>query len=451
MTNNELQYKKMTETPVGSLIIKLGIPTTLSMLVTSIYNMVDSIFVGQLGTSASGAIGIVFSFQAVIQAFGFTFGQGAGSMISRKLGGKKVDEASEIASTGFFGCFGVGIILAVLSLVFINPLLYICGSSKTILPYARTYILFIIFATPFLMSTLTLNNILRYEGRASLAMIGLMLGNILNIAGDPLFMFVFDMGIAGAGLSTALSQLVSFGILLYMFLSGRTQSKLSIKKISKKPKLTEDIIGTGFPSFVRQGLTSVSNMVLNNGAVIYGDAAVSAMSIVNRITMFIFSVSVGIGQGFQPVSGFNYGAKKYSRVKKAFKFTLILCEIMLTLTTIVVLFLSNQLIQVFRDDPDVIDIGTFALKIACFGLILQPLCLMANMTLQSTGQKLQATFVAMLRSGLYFIPIFLILTNIFGLTGVQIAQPVADVLAFLTSIPFMVRFIKNLPEDGCDL
>lgn len=450
MTNNELQYKKMTETPVGSLIIKLGIPTTLSMLVTSIYNMVDSIFVGKLGTSASGAIGIVFSFQAVIQAFGFTFGQGAGSMISRKLGGKKVDEASEIASTGFFGCFGVGIILAVLSLIFINPLLYICGSSKTILPYARTYILFIILATPFLMSTLTLNNILRYEGRASLAMIGLMLGNILNIAGDPLFMFVFDMGIAGAGLSTALSQLVSFGILLYMFLSGRTQSKLSIKKISKKPKLTEDIIGTGFPSFVRQGLTSVSNMVLNNGAVIYGDAAVSAMSIVNRITMFIFSVSVGIGQGFQPVSGFNYGAKKYSRVKKAFKFTLILCEIMLTITTIVVLFLSNQLIQVFRDDPDVIDIGTFALKIACFGLILQPLCLMANMTLQSTGQKLQATFVAMLRSGLYFIPIFLILTNIFGLTGVQIAQPVADVLAFLTSIPFMVRFIKNLPEDGCD-
>jgi len=449
MRGNEDQYKKMTETPVSSLVIKLGIPTTISMLVTAIYNMVDSIFVGKLGTSASGAIGIVFSFMSIIQAFGFTFGQGAGSIISRKLGAKNVEDASRIASSSFFGCFATGIVLAVLSFIFLDPLMYMCGSSETILPYARTYVFFIILAAPFMMSTLTLNNILRYEGRASLAMIGLMAGAILNIAGDPLFMFVFNMKIAGAGLSTALSQFVSFCILLFMFLSGKTQSKLSIKKVTKSISEFFDIVATGFPSFVRQGLTSVSNMVLNNGAVLCGgDAAVSAMSIVNRITMFMFSISVGIGQGFQPVSGFNYGAKKYSRVKKAFRFTLILCEVTLVITAVVVLILSDQLIQVFRDDPEVVEIGTFALRIACIGLLLQPLCLMANMSLQSTGQKKQATFVAMLRSGLYFIPTFLILTNVLGLRGVQIAQPVADVLSFLTSIPFVVSFIKRMPPDG---
>lgn len=449
MSYDDKQYRKMTETPVSKLVIQLSIPTTISMLVTSVYNLVDSIFVGKLGTSASGAIGIVFSFMAIIQAFGFTFGQGGGSIISRKLGAKNIEDASRIASTSFFGSFATGVIIAIISIIFLDPIMYICGSSKTILPYAKTYVMFIIAAAPFMMSTLTLNNILRYEGKASLAMIGLMSGAILNIVGDPLLMFVFDLKIAGAGLSTAISQVVSFSILLFMFLSGKTQSKISIKKVTKKFSEFADIVATGFPSFVRQGMTSVSTMILNGGAVACGgDAAVSAMSIVNRITMFMFSISVGIGQGFQPVSAFNYGAKKFSRVKKAFKFTYLVCEVALAAISIGVLLFSSQLVQVFRDDPDVIRIGTFALRAACIGLILQPLCLMANMSLQSTGQKKSATFVALLRSGLYFIPVFYILKACMGLKGVQIAQPVADVLSFLTSIPFVIAFLKKMPADG---
>lgn len=314
----ESQYEKMTQEPVGELIVKLGIPTTLSMLVTNIYNMVDTMFVGQLGTSASGAIGIVFGFMAVLQAFGFMYGQGAGSIISRKLGSRDSETATKIASTSFFMALLTGTLIAVLGLIYLEPLMYLLGSTDTILPYAKTYVLFIIIAAPFMVSTFVLNNILRYEGKAALAMVGLLTGAVLNMFLDPLLMFVFDMGIAGAGLSTGFSQFVSFCILLYMFLSGKTQSKLSIKRITRNISDVVQIITTGLPSLLRQGLSSVSTMALNNEAKIYGDAAVAAMSIVNRISMFIFSAGLGIGQGFQPVCGFNYGAKNIAGLRKHF-------------------------------------------------------------------------------------------------------------------------------------
>lgn len=442
------QYEKMTMTPIPKLVLTLGIPTTISMLVTNIYNMADTMFVGKLNTSASGAVGIVFGYMAVIQAFGFMYGQGAGSIISRKLGAKNVEDATKTASTSFFFAMLTGIMVSLLSVAFLKPLLYLLGCTDTIYPYARLYVLFIIAAAPFMMSTFVMNNILRFEGRASLAMIGLLTGAILNMVGDPIFMFVFDMGIAGAGLSTALSQMVSFVILLFMFLSGKTQSKISIRRITRNIRDVWDIIGTGFPSFARQGLNSISTMILNNGAAVYGDAAVAAMSIVNRLSMFIFSTALGVGQGFQPVCGYNYGAKKYSRVKSAFKFTLVLSETMLGIMAVIVLLLSNQIIGVFRNDPEVIEIGRFALVCACMSQFFQPLNVLTNMSLQSTGQKLKATFMSLQRSGLYFIPVFLILSNLFGLKGIQIAQPVADLMAFFTALPFIIVFLKKLPEDG---
>lgn len=442
------QYDKMTKAPVGEIVIKLGIPTTLSMLVTNIYNMVDTMFVGQLGTSASGAVGIVFGYMAVLQAFGFMFGQGSGSIISRMLGKKNKEDASRIASTAFFTVFSIGVLISLISALTLTPLMYLMGSTDTILPYAKTYVTYIIIAAPFMTSCFTLNNILRYEGRASLAMVGLLAGAILNMIGDPIFMFVFDMGIAGAGLSTALSQIISFSILLSMFLTGKTQCKLSIKNVTRKPSELLEIVSTGFPSLVRQGLGSVSTMLLNGQAAVYGDAAVAAMSIVGRISMFVFSVGLGVGQGFQPVCGFNYGAGKYVRVKKAFKFTLTLSQIMLGVLAVIMLIFSSQAIVIFRDDPEVIRIGTAALRFQCIALFFQPICVLSNMTLQSTGHALGATFLSMLRSGLYFIPVLLIMTAAFGLTGIEIAQPIADVLSFLTAVPFILSFLRKLPEDS---
>lgn len=441
------QYDKMTKQPVGSLVITLGIPTTISMLVTNIYNMVDTMFVGKLGTSASGAVGIVFGFMSILQAFGFLFGQGAGSIISRRLGNKDEESASVVASTAFFSSMFMGLLIGILGTVFNTKMVYLLGSTDTILPYAKTYSLFILAAAPFMTSTFTMNNILRFEGKASLSMVGLMTGAILNMVGDPILMFGLDMGIAGAGLSTAISQFVSFCVLLFMFLSGKTQSKLSVRKITREFNVLFDIVATGFPSLVRQGLQAISTMILNQQARMYGDAAVAAMSIVSRISFFIFAVGLGIGQGFQPVCGFNYGAGKFTRVKEAFRFTLVTGEILLGLFAIAGLLFSNQAIAVFRDDAEVIAFGTPALRYQCMALFLNPLIVMSNMTLQSTGQRAWATFLSMMRSGLYFIPMIYILTYTMGAMGIQLAQPVADVLAFATALPVIVNFIRKLPED----
>ena len=441
------QYDKMTKQPVGSLVITLGIPTTISMLVTNIYNMVDTMFVGKLGTSASGAVGIVFGFMSILQAFGFLFGQGAGSIISRRLGNKDEDSASVVASTAFFSSMFMGLLIGILGTVFNTKMVYLLGSTDTILPYAKTYSLFILAAAPFMTSTFTMNNILRFEGKASLSMVGLMTGAILNMVGDPILMFGLDMGIAGAGLSTAISQFVSFCVLLSMFLSGKTQSKLSVRKITREFNVLFDIVATGFPSLVRQGLQAVSTMILNQQARIYGDAAVAAMSIVSRISFFIFAVGLGIGQGFQPVCGFNYGARKFSRVKEAFSFTLVAGEVLLGMFAVAGLLFSNQAIAVFRDDAEVIAFGTPALRYQCMALFLNPLIVLSNMTLQSTGQRAWATFLSMMRSGLYLIPMIYILTYTMGARGIQLAQPVSDVLAFATALPVIVNFIRKLPED----
>ena len=442
------QYDKMTKQPVGSLVITLGIPTTISMLVTNIYNMVDTMFVGKLGTSASGAVGIVFGFMSILQAFGFLFGQGAGSIISRRLGNKDEDSASVVASTAFFSSMFMGLLIGILGTVFNTKMVYLLGSTDTILPYAKTYSLFIMAAAPFMTSTFTMNNILRFEGKASLSMVGLMTGAILNMVGDPILMFGLDMGIAGAGLSTAISQFVSFCVLLSMFLSGKTQSKLSVRKITREFNVLFDIVATGFPSLVRQGLQAVSTMILNQQARIYGDAAVAAMSIVSRISFFIFAVGLGIGQGFQPVCGFNYGARKFSRIKEAFSFTLVAGEVLLGMFAVAGLLFSNQAIAVFRDDAEVIAFGTPALRYQCMALFLNPLIVLSNMTLQSTGQRAWATFLSMMRSGLYLIPMIYILTYTMGARGIQLAQPVSDVLSFATALPVIVNFIRKLPEDG---
>lgn len=441
-----IQYKKMTETPVPKLILMLGLPTTISMLVTSIYNMADTYFVGQIGTSASGAIGVVFGLMAIIQAFGFMFGHGAGSIISRSLGAKNVERASVIASTGFVGAAAAGIVISISGLTFINPLMRLLGSTDTVLPYARTYAAFILLAAPFMASSCVMNNVLRYEGRAALAMIGLVTGSVLNIFGDWLLVSRMDMGVAGAGIATAVSQTISFFLLLSVFLCGKTDSKLSIKWISKDIKDMRTICQTGFPSLMRQGLSSVSTMVLNGQAGVYGDAALAAMSIVNRICFLIFSVGLGIGQGFQPVSAFNYGAGKYDRVRKGFYFSWALGEVFLGGFAILGLFCSSNLVAIFRNDPEVIAIGNVALSVQLVALFFQPLSICANMMFQSVGKNAAATFLSMLRSGLFFIPTILILADALGLTGVEISQPIADILSFAVSVPFVINFMRDLKQ-----
>ncbi len=445
---NDANYEKMTKWPIPKLVISLGIPTTISMLVTNLYNMADTFFVSSLGNSASGAVGVVFGLMAIIQAFGFMFGHGAGSIIARKLGEKDINSAGIFASLSIASCLLTGALISVLGIVFINPLMKFLGSTDTILPYAKGYGIYILISAPVMMMSFALNNILRYEGKAFFAMIGLTIGGLLNIICDPIFIFVFDMGVAGAGLSTALSQFVSFLILLSMFLSGKTQSKLSVSSLRVNPKGVLLIMATGFPSLMRQGLNSIATMILNNlSGICGGDAAVAAMSIVSRITFFIFAVGLGIGQGFQPVASFNYGAKIYSRVKKAFYFTFLIGEIILGLSVVACMIFSNDLIGVFRNDAEVISIGTLALRYQLMALFFHPMVICSNMMFQSIGENKKATFLSMLRSGILFIPTILILTYFYGILGVQISQAIADVLAFAITVPMVLVFLKKLPQD----
>ena len=438
------QYKEMTETSVEKLILRLSVPTIISMLVTNIYNMADTFFVGKLGTSASAAIGIVFSLMTINQALGFMCGHGCGSNISRKLGNKQGDEAIKFASTGFFMSLFLGVLIMIIGIIFMEPLLRIMGSTDTIMPYAKSYGICILLSAPFMTGSCVLNNVLRYEGKAALAMVGLTLGGVLNIIGDPIFIFGLNMGTLGAGISTAVSQVISFFVLLSMFGGDRTVSRLRFSAISWDIKDILNILYTGLPSLIRQGMMSVSTMVLNYMSMPYGDAAIAAMSIVSRVCNFIFAIALGISQGFQPVSSFNFGAKKFKRVKRAFIFCCGLSMIILGILSVLSLIFSGHIIGLFRDDADVIGVGTFALRAQCIVLFVSPITLAASMMFQGAGENLASSIASFLRSGITFIPMVAILPRFFGIYGIQLAQPLADVISFVVVMPLIVRFFKKI-------
>ncbi len=443
----DAQYIKMTRTPVAKLIFSLGIPTTISMLITNIYNMADSYFVSKVSLSAGGATSVVFGIMAILQAFGFMFGHGAGSNISRMLGARQTERASQYASTGFFGAMFCGIFVMGTGLLFLEPLMRLLGSTDTILPYAKEYGRWILIAAPGMTASCVLNNILRYEGKAALAMIGLTTGGILNMLLDPFFIFTCDMGVSGAGLATALSQYISFAILLSMFLSRKTQSIIAVKFLSWDVRVLWDVLRTGLPSLARQGLNSISTMVLNMAAKPIGDAAIAAMGYVGRTSNMIFSVGIGIGQGYQPVAAFNYGAKKYSRVKKGAWITMGVGAMFIGILSSACFAFAPEVISLFRKETEVVKIGSEALRIMCLFLIFLPISVVGNMLFQSIGKSVTALLLACLQSGLLFIPLCIILSKIFGIRGIEIAQPLAYFLSALVSFPVMLRFLRQLPED----
>ena len=442
------QFQKMTQTPVGKLIATLSIPTIISMLVTSVYNMADTFFVSKLGTSASGAVGIVFSVMAIIQAIGFTFGMGSGSWISRLLGAKEEEKAKEVAATGFYSAIFLCTLMSIIGEWKMDDLMRILGASETILPYARQYARYILLAAPIMASSFVLNNLLRSEGHAKFAMIGITTGGILNVILDPIFIFIFDLGISGAAIATALSQLVSFLILLSYFVMHKTTTRLGIHRVSREIGTYYQIIKNGLPSFSRQGLASIASILLNKQATIYGDAAVAAMAIVSKIVAMVFSVLIGFGQGYQPVVGFNYGAGILERVKKAMKFTLKVGTIGMTAAAVILFIAAPRLLGLFiADDPAVKEIGTMALRAQAISMPLLPVGVVANMTFQSLGKSWKATIMSAMRQGIFFIPLIFILPAIFGLWGVTMTQAASDALTAVACTPFLYSFYKNLTEE----
>lgn len=472
-------YNKMLEQPIKNLILRLSFPSTISMLISSLYNIVDTYFIGKISTSASGAIGIVFSFSAMIQAFAFFFGHGSGNFISQKLGENQKEEAEKMASIGFYAALLQGVIIMIFGLIFKRSLSLLLGSTETILPYTIDYLKFILLGVPFSMVSFVINNQLRFQGKAFYGMIGIGIGAVLNIVLDPIFIFLFRLGIQGAALATVISQMVSFIILLGLY-HYNSDIELSLKniRISKKNTLfTHDktyfnskytskyiqkkashcwirikdtsyffeIIRGGTPSLCRQGISSLGTICLNLAARPYGDEAIAAMSIVSRITYFGLAAIIGFGQGFQPVCGFNYGAKNYNRVKEAFWFCVKFGSMVMLILSVLLGVFSKSLITIFlKTEPKVTAYGTTALRLQCITFSLNSWITICNMMQQNLGKVFSASFLSMARQGILFIPLVYMLPPLFGLYGLFLVQPIADLLTFLIAIPLQLRIIRML-------
>lgn len=449
----------MTETPVWKLVITLGIPTTISMLITNIYNMADTYFVSTLGKAAGGAPGIVFSIMAILQAFGFMFGHGAGSHVSRLLGAKDEERAGKFTTTSLLLSTASGLIIMTVGLIFLEPLMWFLGSNEEILPHAMNYARFIFIGAPALTASCVFNNVLRYEGKATFAMVGLTSGGILNILLDYIFVMHLGMGTMGAGLATAVSQYVSLIILIIPFVTGKTQSKIRFTKGFMTLRIVWDIVTTGFPSLIRQGLGSISTAMLNVQARFYGTAAIAAMGYVSKTVQFIFCVGLGIGQGFQPVSAFNYGAKKYSRVKKGSYVTMAFGLAFIGVLSVICFGFAPYIIDFFNSEKDALitEIGTQALRFNCGVLWVLPFTVVGNMMFQSIGKRIPAILLSALQNGVAFIPMIYLLPylceNYFGngLMGLELAQPAAYVITAAITLPVTVAFLSKLPPDGTEI
>ena len=445
-STNEIENKfaQMLEDPVERLVCRLAVPSIINMLISSFYDMANTYFVSSLGTSAIAAVGIAFPIMAIIQAVGLFWGQGCGNYISRQLGSQNSNAASKMASTGFFSTLISSGVVAILGLIFLNPLLSIMGATETIQPLAYEYLFYILIAAPFMAATFMLNNLLRFQGNAFYGMLGITTGAVLNIALNPLFIFVFDMGVKGASIATMISQIVSFSILFYIN-NYKSSIKISFKKFTASYDAYREIFRGGMPSLCMQGMAAISTIFLNVIASGFGDAAIAAMSIVQRIIMFATSLLVGFGQGFQPVCGFNYGAKRYDRVKKAFWFCFKVSAVVLCVFAVLGYIFAPEILSVFRnDDPESMQIAIVSLQLRCLVFPLLAWVVLVGMLLQTIGKTAPASVLALARQGLFLLPLLFVFTPYMGIFGLQISQPAADVITFFVSLHLGFKALREM-------
>lgn len=443
------RYVEMTTKPVKLLVCQMAVPTIIAMVTTAFYNVVDAAFIGHLSTEGTAGIGISFAYMTFIQALGFFFGHGSGNYISRALGAKNVSSASVVASVGFFTPFAIGLLAAIICLPNLSSLSRLLGAPDEVVPYANDYLRFIVGATPFMMSALTLNNQLRLQGNARFGMVGIVSGAILNIALDPIFIFALDMGVSGASLATAVSQLFAWGLLLYGTFKPES---VHIRLRDFKPSLRVyyEIFRGGLPSLFRQVFNCAAAVLLNYCAVRYAApgqeaSAVAAFAVVTRIMMFAFSVVLGFCQGFQPVCGFNYGARLYGRVRESWLFATCVGTGFLLIISAVGLLFAPQIVAIFRsEDPVLIAIGAATLRWQCAAFPLVGLFTATGMLFQNIRMTFPATLLSVCRNGLFFLPAILLLPLWLGLQGVQMAQAVADALTFVLSIPYALWINRKL-------
>lgn len=442
----EERFVYLTQTPIPKLISTLAVPTIISMLVTGIYNSADTFFVGRISTQATAAVGLVFSVMAIIQALGFFCGQGSGTFLSRMMGAGDMRRANEMSATGFAISLIIGVTVAAVGNILAVPLARMLGAGETTMHDTLTYMRIILIGAPFMTGQFVLNNQLRYQGSAFYSMIGLLTGAILNMALDPILMFGFRLGVAGAALATVSGQIISFFVLLAGTRKGENV-RPELKNVRLNRYYLKELINGGIPSLFRQGLAAVATILLNQAAgAAGGDAAIAGMSIVTRALMLVVSALIGFGQGYQPVASFNYGAGKKGRVREGYLFCVKVGTVFLTIGAALCIIFAPAVITFFRNDPDVVRVGVVALRAQAITLPLLGLSVMTNMLLQSIGEGVKASITSAARSGIFFIPLILILPRLFGLFGVEITQACADALTTVLVLPMAIIELRKLKD-----
>lgn len=449
MSKYKDKFDKMANAPVKKLITTLAIPTILTMLVSAVYNMADSFYVGKIDTTSVAAIGVVFSIMTLLQAIGFTLGNGSGIFISTLLGQRKKDEAAKYASVAFFTAFAFGVLLSVIGIFFSRPISVLLGATKTTVSAASGYLKYILLGSPFILCSFVMNNQLRYQGSAIYSMIGIVSGSILNIVIDPLFIFTFKLGVEGAAIATILSQFVGFCLLLFGTFRGEN-IRISIKSFKPTKRIVKNILTNGLPSLSRQGVQTVATVSLNHASAAYGDSAIAAMSIFNRIMFLGLAIVIGFGQGFQPVCSFNNGAKKYNRVVQGYKFTAIITTCIITVLSVAGYIFAPQLVSIFRDDKEVIELGVKALRSQCIVMPVVGFCTSSNMMMQSLQFSGKATVLALARQGIFYVPLVLLLPLALQINGLTLAQPISDILTFILTIIIVAPQIKVLRKKAAN-
>ena len=432
----EEKRQEMLERPVGSLILSLAAPSIFANVVTTVYNLADTFFVGQMGsTSASAAVGVAFVTSTVIQAMAFYLAQGTGNHMSRCLGAGNTEEAAIYVNTGIAGTVTLGTIIALVGHLFLDQLCFLGGATPTILPYARTYISVILFGAPFIASGFLMNMQLRFQGEAFYSMLCMVAGAVLNTILTPLFIFPLGMGIAGSALATVISEAVSFFLLLFeMSKAGITP--LGLRYVRRPDAHMIRVINNGgLPSFARQVTLGVSTSLLNNAAAPFGDAAIAGIAVVQRITSVANFFQIGIGQGFQPITGYNLGARRFDRIREAFFTAIRMSFVSVAAIGVITFIFAPQLIAIFRDDPAVVSFGVVTLRLCSITMPFTGVAMVTNFLLQTAGKMWRATFMGACRLGLVLAPVVLVLPPLLGMLGVQIAQPVTDIITTLIAIP----------------
>ena len=448
----EEKRREMLERPVGPLILSLAAPSIFANVITTIYNLADAFFVGQMGiTSASAAVGVSFLTSTVIQSMAFFFAQGTGIHMSRCLGAGDTQEAAEYVNTGIAATLSLGTLIALAGQVFLDQLCYLGGSTATILPYARSYVSVLLLGAPFIATGFLMNMQLRFQGESFYSMLCMVAGALLNTFLTPLFIFGLGMGIAGSAWATVVSEAVSFLLLLIeMSRAGITPLGIKYVRLPNRQMMRTISIG-GIPSFTRQVMFGVSTSLLNNAAAPYGDAAIAGIAIVQRIMSVGNFFQIGIGQGFQPITGYNLGAKRYDRIRSAFFYAVQASFVSVAAIGIITFVFAPDLIALFRNDPDVVAFSTLSLRAQSVTMPFTGLAMATNFLLQTSGKMWRATFMGACRLGLVLAPVVLVLPPLLGMLGVQIAQPATDVITTLIAIPLArgaLRELQTLEQQG---